>query len=65
MRIITLNNGLDIMVGLDESHLLERLDEITLKSELEERDQQLATQMVTRGLLNLTRKDGKIAFTKN
>ncbi|SVB40804.1 uncharacterized protein METZ01_LOCUS193658 [marine metagenome] len=53
------------MVGLDESHLLERLSDITLKSELEERDQQLASQMVTRGLLNRTRKDGKIAFTKN
>jgi|TARA_B100000959_G_scaffold178044_1_gene186228 hypothetical protein len=65
MRILTLNNGLDIMVGLDESHLLERLSDITLKSELEERDQQLASQMVTRGLLNRTRKDGKIAFTKN
>jgi hypothetical protein len=65
MRILTLNNGLSIMVGLDESHLLERLSDITLKSELEERDQQLASQMVTRGLLNRTRKDGKIAFTKN
>ena len=65
MRILTLNNGLDIMVGLDESHLLERLSDITLKSELEERDQQLASQMVTRGLLNRTRKDCKIAFTKN
>ena len=65
MRILTLNNGLDIMVGLDESHLLERLSDITLKSELEEREQQLASQMVTRGLLNRTRKDGKIAFTKN
>ena len=65
MSILTLNNGLDIMVGLDESHLLERLSDITLKSELEERDQQLASQMVTRGLLNRTRKDGKIAFTKN
>ena len=43
MRILTLNNGLDIMVGLDESHLLERLSDITLKSELEERDQQLAS----------------------
>lgn len=65
MRILTLKNGLDIMVGLDESHLLERLGEITLKSELEERDQQLATQMVTKGLLTRIRKDGKIAFTKN
>jgi len=65
MRILTLNNGLSIMVGLDESHLLERLSDTTLKSELEERDQQLASQMVTRGLLNRTRKDGKIAFTKN
>ena len=44
MRILTLSNGLDIMVGLDESHLLERLDEITLNSELEERDQHLAQQ---------------------
>ena len=35
MRILTLNNGLSIMVGLDESHLLERLSDITLKSELE------------------------------
>ena len=65
MRILTLSNGLDIMVGLDESHLLERLDEITLNSELEERDQHLAQQMVVRGILNRPRKDGNLAFIKN
>ena len=66
MRILTLSNGLDIMVGLDESHLLERLgEEITLNSDLEERDQHLAQQMVVRGILNRTRKDGNLAFVKN
>ena len=65
MRILTLSNGLDIMVGLAESHLLDRLDEITLNSELEERDQHLSQQMVVRGILNRTRKDGNLAFIKN
>jgi hypothetical protein len=69
MRYHEIASGLRIPVYSEEQDLLDRIDPkkgMIAKDELpEERDQELARLMVSRGVLNQIVKDGKMYYRQN
>lgn len=67
MKFFEVTSGVRIPVSLEEQEILDRVDEgECLKGDLDERQQEVARQMVTRGLLKRTlNSDKRIVFRKN
>lgn len=67
MRFFEITSGVRLPVSLEEQEILDRIGEgDCMKSELNEREQEVARLMVSRGLLKrITNSDKKIRFKKN
>jgi hypothetical protein len=67
MRYFEITSGVRMPISSEEQDILDKVGESSLnKSDLDERDQEVARKMVTRGLLNRGRDDDKnIVFTTN
>jgi hypothetical protein len=67
MRYFEITSGVRMPVSLEEQKILDMTAESTLKkSDLEERDQEVARGMVTRGLLKRGRdSDNNVVFASN
>jgi hypothetical protein len=67
MRFYEITSGVRMPVSIEEQEILDKAGESGVKkSELDERDQEVARRMVTRGLLNRGRdSDKNIVFTCN
>ena len=67
MRIVELLNKISIPITNEEAEFLEKFsdnDQIILKSELEPREQVVATQLVNRDVLYRLRENGRIIYKK-
>lgn len=60
---VTITSGLRVMISSEERDIWDKAP--VLKSALDERGQEVARKMVSRGLLNRIKQDGKMTFTKN
>jgi hypothetical protein len=68
MRYFEIAGGLRMPINEEEQEVLTLIQESeheTEDSNLDERQQELARQMVSRGLLNRLHKDGKIYYEPN
>ncbi len=67
MRYYEITSGVRMPVSGEEQDILDKAGNSVLKkADLDERDQEVARRMVTRGLLNRGRDDDKnIIFTSN
>jgi hypothetical protein len=69
MRIHELLNGLRTPLSNEESRLVKKIknhceehDEPFFRATLDEREQEVAKNLVSRGVLTRTKKDGKICY---
>jgi hypothetical protein len=68
MRYFEIAGGFRMPINEEEQEVLTLIQESELEiedSNLDERQQELARQMVSRGLLNRLHKDGKIYYEPN
>lgn len=65
MRYFEITSGVRIPVSGEEQELIDKIGDSMPKADLNEREQELARLMVSRGLLIRSRRDGNIYFTKN
>lgn len=66
MRYFEITSGMRLPVSKEEQDILDKVgDNGCAKSDFDERDQEVARRMVSRGLLRRITKDGKIKFKKN
>lgn len=66
MRIVEISNKLQLPITNEEAELLDKFEEagIILKSELNERQQLVANQLVVKDLVLRKNQDGKITYKK-
>jgi hypothetical protein len=66
MKIIELINNIQMPVTNEEADVLAKFDsgQVVLKSELELREQHLASQLVNKGALIRKNNNGQIEFTR-
>lgn len=66
MKIVELENKLQLPINNEEAELLERFTDSSpiAKSQLNEREQVLANQLTVKDVLLRTNNDGKIYYTK-
>lgn len=66
MRYFEITSGVRIPVSSEEQAILDKIDGHVKKADLDERDQEIARRMTTRGVINRSRDDDKnIIYTKN
>ena len=65
MRFFEITSGVRIHCSLEEQEILDRAAHDLAKSELDDRAQEIARKMVSRGILKRIKKDNKIYFRKN
>jgi hypothetical protein len=66
MKIVELINNIQMPVNNEEADVLSKFDngEVVLKSELELREQHLASQLVNKGALIRKNNNGQIEFSR-
>lgn len=65
MKIVELLNRLQLPITNEEADLLSKFDnDVVLKSDLNERQQHLANQLVNKDVLVRRNQDGKIIYKK-
>jgi hypothetical protein len=66
MRYFEIAGGIRMAVSLEEQSLLDLAGkEMIADANLEERDQEIARNMVSRGLFNRLNRDGKLYYSLN
>ena len=65
MRYFEIAGGFRLNISEEEKTLLDKAKEGLLGEELDERDNEVAHKMLSRGLLNRHSEDGKIYYTPN
>ena len=65
MRYFEIAGGFRLNVSEEEKVMLDKAKDGLLAEELDERDTEVAYQMLSRGLLNRHSEDGKIYYTPN
>ncbi len=66
MRYFEIAGGIRMPISEEETALLDQAkDNLVEDSELDERNQEVARKMVSRGLFNRLSKDGKIYYAAN
>jgi hypothetical protein len=66
MRYFEIQGGLRMPINEEEHALIEAAEAQELADEsLDERDQEVARKMVSRGLLNRLQRDGKLYYAPN
>jgi len=66
MRIVEISNKLQLPITNEEAALLDKFDsgEVVMKSDLNERQQLVANQLVVKDVLLRKNQDGKIIYKK-
>lgn len=65
-RFVEVTSGFRVPVSREEQDILDKCEQKMYKSSLDERDEELARRMVSRGVLNRRRdEDGQIFFVRN
>lgn len=67
MRYYEITSGMRVPVSGEERALLSQVEDSgpVTRDSMDERQQEIARQMVTRGILLRSRQDGKVIFTPN
>lgn len=66
MKIVEILNGLQVPITNEEADILKKFNEAEVipRSELDEREREVANSLVNKEVLNRRAKDGKVTYSK-